>query len=71
MATACKCVKTSPQTSVTKEVAVASQQCTVFHQGPFDQKKKNMTVIPHPPYLRDLAPYNFPVSPVEDKTERP
>jgi hypothetical protein len=32
--------------------------------------KNNMTGIPHPPYSPDLAPCNFSVSRIEDKTER-
>jgi hypothetical protein len=47
-------VKTSGQTFASKEVAVASKQCTIshflFHQGIF-YKKKNMTVVHHPPYF--------------------
>jgi hypothetical protein len=53
MAVGRKCVKTSPQTLVTKELAVVPWQRTVshflFHQGIFT--KTNMTVIPHPSYF--------------------
>jgi hypothetical protein len=30
--------------------------------------KNNMTVIPHPPYLSDLTPCDFSVSPTQDET---
>jgi hypothetical protein len=33
--------------------------------------KNNMTVVPHTPYLPDLAPCDFSVSLIEDKTEKP
>jgi hypothetical protein len=33
--------------------------------------RNNMTVIPHPPYSPDLAPFNFSVLLIGDKTERP
>jgi hypothetical protein len=46
-----------------RKLAVASQQHTVSHFL-FTREflTKNMTVVPHPSY--------FPVSPIEDKTER-
>jgi hypothetical protein len=46
-------MKISPHILETKELAVASQQCTIsyfiFNQRFFDQNNK--TVIPHPPYF--------------------
>jgi hypothetical protein len=51
--TAWKCAKTSPRTSATKLLAVASRQCTVSHSF-FDRgflTKYNMTVVRHPPYF--------------------
>jgi hypothetical protein len=39
-----------------KELAVVSWQCTIRH---FLFTKSNMTVIPHPPYLPNLAPCNI------------
>jgi hypothetical protein len=55
------------QTLMTTELAVASWQRTVshflLHWDSFT--KNNMTVIPHPSYLPDLAPCDFSVSLVE------
>jgi hypothetical protein len=65
LATAWKCAKASPRTFATKELAVASQQCTASHSF-FTREfltKNNMTVVPHPPYLPDLAPCDFPLFP--------
>jgi hypothetical protein len=52
MVTAWKCVKTSPQTLATKELAVASQHTIphfLFHQGISDKKQHDCR--PHQPYF--------------------
>jgi hypothetical protein len=58
---------------LTKELAVASRQCTVSYLI-FTREfliKSNVTVVPHPPNLSDLAPCEFFSVPlIEDKTER-
>jgi hypothetical protein len=57
-----KCVKTLAQTFATNEMAVASQQCTISHQGILTKKC-------HPPttLLTWLGPsQHFSASPIED-----
>jgi hypothetical protein len=55
----------------TKELAVASCQHIdshfLFHHRILDKKQHDCH--PQPPYSPDLAPCNFTVSPIEDKTE--
>jgi hypothetical protein len=72
-ATEWKCLKTSPRTLVTKELAVASWQHTIshflFHQGIFYQKQHDC--CPPPTLLAWFGPLRlFSVSLIEDKTER-
>jgi hypothetical protein len=54
-----KFAKTSPRNLETKQLTVASQQCTILHfllhQEIFFFTKNNMTVVPKPPYF-----YLFP-----------
>jgi hypothetical protein len=71
--TAWKCAKTSPRLWQQKNWLLHHDNAP-FHTSFFTREfltKNNMTVIPHPPYSPDLAPCNFPVSPIKDKTERP